>query len=352
MGNNYTSLSTQDPNDLLLGRDRQHMKKSATFSTLPLIRAAVHTDSIPTMAVVRPGMVITGSRDKSLSLNNVDTGECVTRWVGHEAEITKVAYGNTVGNHFVLSGSRDQTIRLWQFHSREMQKCYEGHSLAITGLAVINESTFVSGSRDTTLKLWEVESTKRSVRSAQVNRNLVTHITYNACCNIIAQSSEDKEVKLWDPRNLELIAQLPRKNHIQMHCEFIDDRLVASTSNGFNGDGCEISIWDLRTRKLLRELRGHEGSVSCVAGLTQQVTLKRLLMSVSMDRSIRIWNIEDGVCVWDETISSDADLLHCVSFNDGHVVVSGGKGLLAHIRVQGRAGKPYFQMLSIQKAIS
>ncbi|KAK6041722.1 WD domain, G-beta repeat protein, partial [Cooperia oncophora] len=99
---------------------------------------------------------------------------------------------------------------------------------------------------------------------------------------------------LWDPRNLELIAQLPRKNHIQLHCEFIDDKVLVSTSNGFNGDGCEISIWDLRTRKLLRELRGHEGSVPCVAGLTQTVTLKRLLMSVSMDRTIRIWNIEDG----------------------------------------------------------
>ncbi|RCN30265.1 WD domain, G-beta repeat protein [Ancylostoma caninum] len=79
-----------------------------------------------------------------------------------------------------------------------------------------------------------------------------------------------------------------------MYCEFIDDKLLASSSNGFNGYGCEISIWDIRTRKLLRELRGHEGSVPCVAGLTQQVTLKKLLMSVSMDRSIRIWNIEDG----------------------------------------------------------
>ncbi|KIH43472.1 WD domain, G-beta repeat protein, partial [Ancylostoma duodenale] len=79
-----------------------------------------------------------------------------------------------------------------------------------------------------------------------------------------------------------------------MYCEFIDDKLLASSSNGFNGYGCEISIWDIRTHKLLRELRGHEGSVPCVAGLTQQVTLKKLLMSVSMDRSIRIWNIEDG----------------------------------------------------------
>nr|CDJ92063.1 WD40 repeat domain containing protein [Haemonchus contortus] len=200
MGNNYTSLSTQDPNDLLVGRDslekwlkkalryfrqrfpnellgkvefvvgdarmkvilshpewegeeeqpggehsklklgfeRQHMQKSATFSTLPVTRPPVHTDSITAMAVVRPGMVITGSRDKSLALNNVDTGECVTRWIGHNAEVTKVAYGNTVGNHFVLSGSRDQTVKLWQFHSREAQKSYEGHSLVVTGLAVIS----------------------------------------------------------------------------------------------------------------------------------------------------------------------------------------------------------------------
>lgn len=48
--------------------------------------------------------------------------------------------------------------------------------------------------------------------------------------------------RLWDPRNLELVAQLPRKNHIQMYCEFIDDKLLASSSNGFNGYGCEISV--------------------------------------------------------------------------------------------------------------
>uniref|UniRef100_A0A0K0DHV5 WD_REPEATS_REGION domain-containing protein n=1 Tax=Angiostrongylus cantonensis TaxID=6313 RepID=A0A0K0DHV5_ANGCA len=235
-------------------------------------------------------MVITGSRDKSLALNNVDTGECITRWIGHDAEVTKLAYGNAVGNHFVLSGSRDQTIKLWQFHSQNPQKSFEGHSLGITGLSMITENTFVSGSRDTTLKIWDVETTRRALRSAQV-----THLAFSASYNVIAQSSEDKEVKMWDPRNLELVAQLPRKHHIQLHCEFIDDTTLASSSSGFNGDGCEISIWDLRTRKLLRELRGHEGSVTCVVGLTQQVTMKKLLMSISMDRTIRIWNINDAV---------------------------------------------------------
>ncbi|VDM53834.1 unnamed protein product [Angiostrongylus costaricensis] len=226
---------------------------------------------------------------QSLALNNVDTGECITRWIGHDAEVTKLAYGNTVGNHFVLSGSRDQTIKLWQFHSQNPQKSFEGHSLGITGLSMITENTFVSGSRDTTLKIWDVETTRRALRSAQVNRNLVTHLTFSAHCNVIAQSSEDEEVKMWDPRNLELVAELPRKHHIQLHCEFIDDTTLASSSSGFNGDGCEISVRCI----LLRELRGHEGSVTCVIGLTQQVTMKKLLMSVSVDRTIRIWNINE-----------------------------------------------------------
>ncbi|KAK6735196.1 hypothetical protein RB195_018400 [Necator americanus] len=66
MGNTYTSISTHDPNDLLVGRDKEPMKRSATFSgsTLPAVRRAIHSDSITSLAVVRPGMVITGSRDK------------------------------------------------------------------------------------------------------------------------------------------------------------------------------------------------------------------------------------------------------------------------------------------------
>uniref|UniRef100_A0A1I7W7E1 WD_REPEATS_REGION domain-containing protein n=1 Tax=Heterorhabditis bacteriophora TaxID=37862 RepID=A0A1I7W7E1_HETBA len=129
-----------------------------------------------------------------------------------------------------------------------------------------------------------------------------------------------------------------------MHCEFMaDGNYVMSSSNGFNGDGCEVSvcaltfsgklnfvnkyfgkifsIWDVRTKKLLRELRGHEGSVTCVIFLNQQISWKKLLLSVSTDRTVRIWNAEDGNCLWVEDIPYDMDLLQCVAFNDAQVTL-------------------------------
>ncbi|VDN88809.1 unnamed protein product, partial [Brugia pahangi] len=56
----------------------------------PTIRAPVHSDAIGALAPVRPGMVLSGGRDKLIALNNMDTGKCILRWYGHEKEVTKV----------------------------------------------------------------------------------------------------------------------------------------------------------------------------------------------------------------------------------------------------------------------
>lgn len=45
---------------------------------------------------------------------------------------------------------------------------------------------------------------------------------------------------------------------------------------------------------MLSEFKGHEDSVKCSIFLPQQVTWKRLILSVSDDRTVRVWNTEDG----------------------------------------------------------
>lgn len=102
--------------------------------------------------------------------------------------------------------------------------------------------------------------------------------------------------------------RLPRANNIHLHCEWVPDgNQVISTSNGFNGDGCEITvaadvrkkkkiqIWDIRAAKKIRDLRGHEGSVTGVTYITQHgLPNKKLLASCSLDKTVKIWNMEDG----------------------------------------------------------
>ncbi|KAH7723168.1 protein T05A8.5 [Aphelenchoides avenae] len=293
-------------------------------------------------------MVISGSSDQSIVLNNVDTGECVIRWRRHEKEVTKVVYKHAGGKHFVLSGSRDATMKLWRFNVPEPVMTYTGHSLSVSGIAVVDETKFVSGARDTSVRLWDVTS-DTPVRTVAVNRNLVTHIENMPHANFFCQTSEDRTLRLWDNRTLALIHQFPRREQIMWHCDVLPDAMQCLTSSGgsFN-QGCEVTLWDIRQRKVLREFRGHEDTVRCAIFLPQQITWKRLILSVSNDRTARVWNMEDGQCMWSEIVPTMSDLTCCIGFADGNIVVAGGNATLCSMRLMGKAGRPFLHCSSVQ----
>lgn len=74
----------------------------------------------------------------------------------------------------------------------------------------------------------------------------------------------------------------------------------ASSSNGFDGAGCEVMIWDRRlSSKPLYSCRGHTETVSGCCFAENGGSL--FAASVSADSSMRIWNTVDGKC---ESISA------------------------------------------------
>jgi len=340
MGSGYSSLPTNDDNDNFAEQALTDIKcKSMVFNRQPIIRPPIHSDSINTLAALRPGVILSGSSDRTIIAHNLDTGECLHKWTGHEKEITKVIYKHIGGRHFVLSGSRDTTIRLWKFNTPHPIQVYRGHNLSVSGLALIDDTQFVSGSRDTTIKLWDVESSK-AIKSVAINRNLVTHIEKFPNENIICQTSEDRTLRFWDSRTLSLIHQTPVRHQILTHCQLSNDEPYCLTSSaGTINDGNEISLWDTRKYAVVREFRGHEASVKSSIFVPQQITWKRLIFSVSNDHTARLWNLDEGTCLWSETIQTTFDLNSCVGFADGTIVIGGDNSMLCGLKIFSKAGR-------------
>jgi WD40 repeat protein len=106
---------------------------------------------------------------------------------------------------------------------------------------------------------------------------------------LLVQSGEDKEIRVWDAYNLKQLFSFSKKQYIQSSCHTsADSNYAISTSNGFQGQGCEITVWDLRSRAMLAEMYGHEQTVTnarIVAG-------DAYVASCSNDSTVRLWDFK------------------------------------------------------------
>lgn len=97
-------------------------------------------------------------------------------------------------------------------------------------------------------------------------------------------------MRIWDPFNLKVIHSFPKKQYIQSSCQISNDNYYAiTTSNGFQGNGCEITVWDLRKRAMLVEMFGHEQTVTSAKIIHND----SFVVSCSNDSTVRLWNFKN-----------------------------------------------------------
>ncbi|XP_066020812.1 WD repeat-containing protein 41 isoform X2 [Pocillopora verrucosa] len=107
----------------------------------------------------------------------------------------------------------------------------------------------------------------------------------------------------------------------------IDDRRFASASD----DNLAV-IWDAKNGKRLSVLRGHTRPIKCMLLLHQrqeyqnEETATILLLTGSSDRTILVWDVNDGQCL--HTISDHCGSVKClVNIKEDRTFFSGGQDL-------------------------
>src|SRR5262249_9534248 len=84
-----------------------------------------HTELVTSLAVVPDGKsLISGSRDFSIRLWDIKTGQILRTFLGHTEEVASVAFGP--GDRQMASGGHDQTVRLWNLDPTDAHRIYAG----------------------------------------------------------------------------------------------------------------------------------------------------------------------------------------------------------------------------------
>jgi len=76
--------------------------------------------------------VVSGSRDASLRLWNIETGECLSIFLGHDGPVRCVQYDGRL----IVSGAYDHLVKIWDAESKICLHTLSGHTSSVYCLQV------------------------------------------------------------------------------------------------------------------------------------------------------------------------------------------------------------------------
>lgn len=178
---------------------------------------------------------------------------------------------------------------------------------------------------------WLPRSPARHV--LQSHRLPVTCVAFHPIFSSLASGSEDTTIKIWDWELGELERTVKGHTKAVLDVDYGGPRggtLLASCSSDLT-----VKLWDPSDEyKNIRTLPGHDHSVSAVrfipSGAAGAMSSGNLLVSVSRDRTLRIWDSTTGYCV--KTIRGHADWVRSVApAFDGRWLLSAGNDQTARL---------------------
>ena len=156
-----------------------------------------HKDWITAVAVLPDNRhALSGSKDNTLRLWDLATGETVRILEGHTDWLSAVAVLPDAGH--ALSGSVDDTLRIWDLATGETLRVLQGHIRPVNTVALIGDgASALSGSDDNTLRLWDL-ATGETLRTLVGHAGSVNAVAVLANGRRALSGSADNTLRLWD----------------------------------------------------------------------------------------------------------------------------------------------------------
>jgi WD40 repeat protein len=255
---------------------------------------------------------------------------------------------------WLACGSRNGTVRIWTpaaaDASASSPRTFAAHKKAVSALCFVDGGArLLSGSRDYSLSLWDVAGAAAAPLATEtIARNVVTCLARVPGTSTVFQGSEDLSYRLWDLRGGAITlaaslaagssAQLP--SHFPLCCDSAQNTLVTG-HNGFDGTGCSLLLWDLRSLGAGPIAARHGAHEQAVTGVALLGGRGREAVTVSRDGTLGTWDVAGGTI--ERTGSLEVNHLGQLTsvapdtHDAAHVYITTMSGTVARVRL-GAAG--------------
>ena len=221
-------------------------------------------------------------------------------------------------------GDSAGSIRLFQLEDRQPCLYLDGHGKnlsTVTDLAFSPDGKLLaSSSIDCTVKVWDTNA-GRCLKTFTGKQQWIWAVAFSPDGQTIAIGGEDSIITLWNIHTDERRVLPGHHFWIWSLAFHPHQNILASASYDLS-----IRLWDTDTGECLHTLRGHQ---NILFGVDFHPSGK-IIASVSGDRTIKIWDVKTGECL--NTLEGHTKSISSVAFNrDGKILASGSGDLTIKI---------------------
>ena len=237
------------------------------------------------------GSRISPTRDFTVQLWNVTTGEEKAALRGHTRRIQSIAYSPDGTTIATAGGHNDNTVYLWDTLTKKQKGILERHIGSVNTVVYSPDgNTIATASSDNTVRLWDALKGKHKVTLTGHAKG-VNAVVYSPDGNTIATASSDNTVRLWDVRTAE------HKTTLAGHTDSVNAVIYSPDSNTIVSASSDntVRLWNADTGKHKATLTGHIDAVTSVDYSPNGNTIATASGGwYSDNNTVRLWNAKTG----------------------------------------------------------
>lgn len=257
-----------------------------------------------------------GAEPNRTILYDVATGRVIREFRGHQGKV--VGHAFSPDGKRLVTGSQDKTVRVWDVASGREQAVLRAHESEVSAVLFSPDGTLTaSGDDDGKIALWD-PARNRIVRRLSVPDTILM-LAFSPDGKYLVATRVGENACMWDVNTGEIVRQF---YGLPWSIAFSNDGKLLAAGDGSSSypTSAVVALWDPRSGKELRRLRGHHGPITALTFSPDN----RMLASGAADATVHLWDTSTGRELT-QAVGSAGGLTDLVVLPNGKVAATGAR---------------------------